>query len=86
MREEAGRERREKERANTMLNVNEWNEVFRLVVVLELALQCVRQCKKLLCRAEMRNGGVLSFCSSDVRNLGVGSYHSPTHSKVLYFI
>ena len=29
MREEAGRERREKERANTMLNDNEWNEVFR---------------------------------------------------------
>ena len=28
MREEAGRERREKERANTMLNDNKWNEVF----------------------------------------------------------
>ena len=48
MREEAGRERREKERANTMLNVNEWNEVFQLDVEFEfeLALQWVKQCKK----------------------------------------
>ena len=46
MREEAGRERREKERANTMLNVNEWNEDFQLVVEFELALQWVRQCKE----------------------------------------
>ena len=80
MKEEAGRERREKERANTMLNVNEWNEVFQLSVEFELALQWVRQCKE----ADLPGGdkcGIEEFFLSDVKNLGIGNYHSPTYGN-----
>ena len=57
MREEAGRERREKARANTMLNVNESNEAFQLVVEVESTLQWVRQCKKRFFGSSVLPGG-----------------------------
>ena len=74
MREEAGRERREKERANTMLNDNKWNEVLKLVVELQLAIEWRDNAGS---NWDFCRGGRAEIkCGIDVKNLGIGKYHS----------